>query len=780
VPLSREYRYQEFDPPPAYFTGVISDEGVDADGDGKFDYLKVGVEVDVTEYGLYQVGISGLLANGYYVSVYDYDVSPLNVGTRYVYLKLHGPTIYLSNLNITAVDDLYLYKVDYFYTTWLGSISNVPLSRQYYYYEFDPPFADIEAKFTVYPNGQVVMGGTLNYSRLPYPYTNGIDVSGDLSFKDTAGSTEMSANIAFIVQEYMADVFPYQGTSFQLTGTYNGEMANIGITASVNFPENLASQFPLNLSDFTVMAYYADNDMVGTITAPLISGMPIATIDVDFHGNITDLYLSDELEITYGTYFGYEVNETVVENMLLQLNTTIPGRGSGSLYEATRGILECVWLNTTMIKRTGGATISFDAYIHGDFLRYFVLAISGGYYENPGLYWFLNAFVYSIETGQFELSYAKTFRTASMDLEFTANVTKLLSTLESTIPPDVPPSQRAPIELFLNTTFCAVESAQVYWTYANSRSDMQINATIGGDFNAELNFIKNLYITYNNPYPPEIWQFINSTELDLSNLHAAFNLTRTSALGSIENFVVKPPTDPADSDYNQFKLTRFFNLTYSPYGEPPTKDTRLKLTVEGGYNSTHTVTIINPITRRAPPPDMASPDGTRLIWLNQSVSSLRDLIFDIKYQGVFEWYKEIYRVVFDTNSTIENFDFNRDQKQFSFNVVGETGTIGFCNISIPKALLYAAPESWVIIVGESHPLQYLTEYNVTETDTHTFIYFTFTHSAHTIIIRGIEVVQEFDAVMLLSSLLIATLTIVLIYRTKNKRKTNSNFFIHKL
>ncbi|MEM3627966.1 MAG: hypothetical protein QXJ11_06755 [Candidatus Bathyarchaeia archaeon] len=528
VPLSREYHYYEFDLPPAYFTGAISDEGMDADGDGKFDYLKVGVEVSVIEEGLYQVGISGLVAGSNNIYVSDFDVSPLNMGTQYVYLKLHGPTIYSSNLNATAVSYMYLYKIDYFYSKWLGSISDIPLSREYHYYEFDPPFADIEAKFTVYPDGRVVMGGTLNYTHLPYPYISGMDASGDVSFKGTDGSTEMSANIAFMVQEHIADVFPYYGTSFQLNGTYLGGMADIGITASVNFPESLASQFPLNLSDFTVIADYANNELTGTITVPLISGMPIATLNVNFHGNITDLFLSDELEVVYGTYFGYEVNETIVENLLLQLNSTIPGKGSGSLYEFTQGILECIWLNTTMDKRTDGATISFNAYIHGDFIRYFVLVMSG--YENSGLYRLLNALVYSIETGQFELSYAKTFGTASMDLDFTANIARLWSTLEETIPPDVPPQQREPIELFLNTTFCTVESAQVYWTYANCRSDMQINATIGGDFNTELNFIKNLYVTYVSPYPPSIWQFINSTELDLSNLHVTFNVTRTSML----------------------------------------------------------------------------------------------------------------------------------------------------------------------------------------------------------------------------------------------------------
>jgi len=756
-------------PVPASLTGAIYDIGMDTDGDTLFDYLKVGVEINVAAEGLYQVGIYGLEDSGSgYIFVNDYTTSHLNVGTQVVYLNLHGPTIYSSSLNPTKASYISLYKVEYFYSTWLDSRSDLPLLHTYFYYQFDPPFADAEAKFTVYPDGRVVMGGTLNYTPLPYPHTAGFDILADANFTRTDSSTKMSANFAFIVQPQIADMFPYDGSSFSLLGTYSGGMANIDMDGFVTFPESIASQYPLNLSDFTVVADYADNEITGTITAPLISGMPVATIDVDFHGNLTDLYLSDDLDIVYGTFFGYEVNETVVEQMLWQLNSTIPGKGPQSMYNATNGILECTYLNTTMIKRVDNATITFDAHIHGDFVQFFVFVMTGGY-GNPGLYWFANALVSSVETGHFELAYAKTYGEASMELAFTANFTKLWSQLESTLPPEIPPEQRTPIELLLNTTLCSVDSAQVSWTYADSRSDLQINATIGADFNAELNFIKNIAITYGNPYPPSLWQFVNSTEIDLSNLSITLNLTRTSLLCTIDGFEVKPPTDPANSDPTQFKLERFFNMTNS-YGEPPQRDSRLKITIEGGYNSTHTVTLIRP--SMVPVPDITSSDQTYMVWFNQSVSGLRDLIFDIKYQGVFMWEGEPYRVVFDSNSAVEDFNFDIDHKQFSFNVTGPPCTDGFCNISIPKALLYALPEEWVIIIDTPPPLEYLTEYNVTETDTHTFIYFTYHHIAipHIITIRGTQVIREFDATVLLPLLLISTLIIALINRTAHRKK----------
>jgi hypothetical protein len=770
VPLSKEYAYTLFDTPPAYLTGTISDKGVDTDGDGKFDYLEVGVEVGVTEEGSYEVYVQGLKDSGSgYISVYDYNTSHLNVGAQFVYLNLHGPTIYSSGINPVKVSGIYLYEVQYFYYGWLGSRYDLPLSHQYFYDDFNPPFADAEAKFTVYPDGRVVMSGALNYTHLPYPNTVGFDILADASFIRTDGSTEMSANFAFIVQPQIADMFPYDGSSFHLFGTYSGGMANIDMDDFVTFPEDITSQFPLNLSDFTVIADYSKNEITGNITAPLISGVPIATLSVDFHGNLTDLYLSDDLEIVYGNFFGVEVNETVVENLLMQINSTIPGTGPGSLYEATDGILECTYLNTTMIKRVGGATITFAAHIHGDFVGAFEYFMTGGY-GNPGLYWFANALVSSVETGHFELAYAKAFGEASMSLTFTANFTKLWSLLESTIPPEIPPETRAPIELLLNTTLCSVDSAQVSWTYADGRSDLHIDATIGADFNAELNFIKNIAITYGKPYPPSLWQFVNSTEVNLNNLSVTFNLTRTSCLCTIDGVEAKPPTDPV-ADPTQFKLTRFFNLTAPQYSwerEPPIENQRLRITVEGGYNSTHTVTIIRPST--VPAPDIASSDGTSMIWFNQSVSTLRDLIFDIKYQGVFEWDGKPYRVIFDSNSTVADFVFDREHKRFSFTATGAPGTTGYCNISIPKALLYALPQEWVIIIDNPPPLVYPTEYNVTETDTHTFIYFTYTHSTHTITIGGTEVIREFDATVLLPLLLLSTLIITLINRTAHRKK----------
>ncbi len=760
-------KFQTFAQPSASFTGIIYDRGVDTDASGYFDYLEVGVEVNVATAGSYQVYVSGLEGDSKHVYVSDYEVLYLDVGVQVVNLCLYGPTIYSSRVNPANVSYIDLYKMHDQYWEWQDNLYDVPLSQEYFYYEFDSPFTDMEAKFTVYPDGRVIMGGTLNMTHMTPPYEGGIEVFGDTSFTRIDGSTEMLADFTFIVQPQLADTFPFNSSSFNLFGTYSGDMVDISIAGSVAFPPSLASQLPLNVSDFTVVANYLDNEITGTITAPLISGMPVASITVDFHGNLTDLYLSDDLEIVYGTFFGYEVNETMVEDMLLQLNSTIPGTGPGSLYEATGGILECTRLDTTMTKRMGGATITFDAHIHGDFIQMFVFYMTGGR-EDSVLYWFADTLISSVETGDFTLAYAHEFGEASMQLTFTANLTKLWLELESTLPEEIPPQQRIPIELLLNTTLCSVDSADVSWTYENGRSNLHVNAMIGPDLNAELNFIKNVMVTYGMPQPPPLqWQFINETEIDLSNLSVTVNFTRTSILGTIEGFEVISPLDPADSDPTQFKLERFLNLINAP-GEPPTKDSRLKITIEGGYNSSHTVTLLRPPT--TPKPNITSPDLTSMVWLNQSLSSLKDLIFDIKYQGVFVWNDVPYRVIFDSNSTVAGFNFNLGAKQFSFTVEGPPGTVGFCNVSIPKALLNASREEWIILVDGEYP----AECNITESETHTFIYFTYEHSVHPVTISGTSVIYEFNAIMLLPFFMIAALIVAVVNNViRRKEKDNS-------
>jgi nitrous oxidase accessory protein len=79
-----------------------------------------------------------------------------------------------------------------------------------------------------------------------------------------------------------------------------------------------------------------------------------------------------------------------------------------------------------------------------------------------------------------------------------------------------------------------------------------------------------------------------------------------------------------------------------------------------------------------------------------------------------------YPVTVHSNSTIASFDFNQSLKQVSFSVTGSSGTLGFCSITIPKALLEG--DLTVLVADER------VTYTVTENNSHTFTYFTYEHS----------------------------------------------------
>ncbi len=83
-----------------------------------------------------------------------------------------------------------------------------------------------------------------------------------------------------------------------------------------------------------------------------------------------------------------------------------------------------------------------------------------------------------------------------------------------------------------------------------------------------------------------------------------------------------------------------------------------------------------------------------------------------------EWKETIYPVETKTNSTILNFAFNQPNRKISFNVHGPSDTTGFCNVTIPKTLLWG---NFTVLVNGNPPTT-LTERN---NATHTSLHFTY-------------------------------------------------------
>jgi hypothetical protein len=632
IPLSREYNYTEFDappPPPAFLTGNVLDAGVDTDGDGAFDHLEVGVEVNVTDGGQYAVEVLGLRdSNSSYVSISGDQTEDLDAGTHMVNVSLYGPTIYVADSNPATIAEIALYSVEFeppftYMQQWLGSVYDVPLSREYLYTEFDFPFKDIGADFVIYPDGRVVMAGMLNYTHVEPPNVN-LSLYGAATVEKSDTATEVLANLTFLVPLEEASQFPFNASDFTLLSEYASGLLTTIVDGSTVLPTGIATEFPFNATDFTVVGECTGGRVNGNITVDIWNGFPLDDIVVALQGNTTYIHLNGSTTVIFGNYpsFG-ELNSTVLEHLIANITNTISGQGPGSLYNMTNGLLEFTMLNNeTTVHNNSNATVDFEAEIEGDLLRLLV-NMTG---QPASLYDVMNATWASVDSGSFLLTYAHVLREADLDLIFTANVTHLIDRLIPILPDMFSPEEAAFIESILNTTYCTIDWAQISLDYQNGQATLTAGATIQG-FNAELNYVKNLFLSFNasQPLTPQL-HTLNETQIDLTSFQMSLNLTETAIEVEMEGFAVLPPISWINA--TTFTLESFFNITAGET-EPPAKDERLKVTVKGGSNTTHTVTVIRPAT--VPEPDTSVPSG--MTWTNQSISTLKDLIFQIEHDN---------------------------------------------------------------------------------------------------------------------------------------------------
>ena len=112
------------------------------------------------------------------------------------------------------------------------------------------------------------------------------------------------------------------------------------------------------------------------------------------------------------------------------------------------------------------------------------------------------------------------------------------------------------------------------------------------------------------------------------------------------------------------------------------------------------------------------------------------------------------------NSTISDFqcyfDSENQTNVIKFNVNGTIG-IGFCRICIPHTILN---ETYTILV-DGHEPDYVN-YTLYDNDTHRWIYFTYLHSIHEVII-----IPELPSLLILPLFMTATLLAAIVYRRKH-------------
>ncbi|MEM3874995.1 MAG: hypothetical protein QXU45_07685 [Candidatus Bathyarchaeia archaeon] len=845
IPLSRAYNYTDFDYS-ARFTRKILDEGVDTDGNELFNYLRVGIEVEVEEESDYAIDVYQLSENGKYLDVYQTVWPHLDVGIHTVYFEFYGPKLVYNHFSPQNISGINLFEVNSW--TRLDSINSAPLSRKYNYTLFDAPSEDMQVNFTVYPNGTIALDGLFNYTHI-YPQNTGplINASINLStagrtttgflsgalllptddmfqwpFNSTtalfkskiqSGLSNTTLALTVLMPPAAGETYPFNSSDFGLTGRYGNGMLNFNLLGETKLPVSLGSMFPFNATDITVKADFEDGEFAGNITFYLIPFIPgFLDIVVDFDGNRTELRLTDHINITYGNYpppIG-NINSTILEGLLVHLNSTLPGP-NGLIANMTDGLIICTQLNTTKTEWPdgNGAEIRYNVTLHGNFTMLFAKLLNQmmfrGYPQSEQFaYAILDSVSSSVEKVSLTLDYYHTLKRATIDMAVLCNVAELWGNMLEKVPPTVPPEYRTQItaylkilnatayaikdfrldtqyfsdtqkltlnalllinstqlegdmttllpetvpneqlrqifEEYLSVKYCNLTMYDAIINYTNGKANFTATWTLEGDFKAELNHIKRFYIDYwnaTNPwYMPWQLRLLNETIIDASNFSAEIRLGEDWMLLSFNGLILQPPTDVVDNV--RFKLYRFFNMTsYDPY-EPPREFQKLKITITGAFNGTRTILLYAQGTM--PQPDSTSTDLKTMVWENVSLSSLKDLEFRIAYQQIVN-YIGTHNVIIFTNSTMSNFNFNPNLPGISFNVTGAAGT-GFCQVAIPRTLLYASPAEWTVKIDGQALDQ--SEYTVTENDDYVFITLNYTHSSHRIEIVGTWVVSEFS------------------------------------
>jgi hypothetical protein len=378
-----------------------------------------------------------------------------------------------------------------------------------------------------------------------------------------------------------------------------------------------------------------------------------------------------------------------------------------------------------------------------------------------------NATAYAIKAFSLNASYSSTSQKLDVKGRLLTNVTQLNKDETSIVPDTVPEQLRGIVKSYLNTTYCNLTSSSITFNFKNGTGNFTGDWILKGDFQAQLNYLKQFYINYFNATAPTGFitpqlLVLNETEININNFSAEVRIGKDRMYASFDGVILKPPRETVDSI--RFRLRRFLNVT-AGFQEPPMEFERLGITITGGSNATHTVLLHAP--SGTPSPDIASPDHRTMTWRNATLSSLRELLFEVAYQNTVNYAGEKQPVLIFSNSTVSGFSFKPGTKSISFNVTGTAGK-GFINITIPKSLLYAAMGNWTVKI-DGKILTQPENYTVTENADYVFIYMVYSHSSHLIEIQGTWVVTEFPTATLLP-FLTATAMIAAVIMVKRRRR----------
>ena len=123
-----------------------------------------------------------------------------------------------------------------------------------------------------------------------------------------------------------------------------------------------------------------------------------------------------------------------------------------------------------------------------------------------------------------------------------------------------------------------------------------------------------------------------------------------------------------------------------------------------------------------------------------------------------------YGIVTVSNSTVSNLSFNPTLKELSLNVRGLSGTLGFCDITVPVEFMSGDFTLYLDDVLLVEGVDYAASSNAT----HYFFNVYFEHSIHVIKLVSTEVIPEFAGWLFLPFLLLATMSALILKKKIEK------------
>jgi hypothetical protein len=270
APLSREYRYTEFLAPGATLTGKITDRGVDEDGNGKFDYLQIGVELNATSAGFYRIGVSGYLTKTFGYS--GNNETYAEKGIQMAQVRLEGEMFYYAVKHLSSLDWVSLADQN---GNVIQMIRNIPLSREYNYTQFDAP--------------AVIMTGKI--------LDKGIDLDGDGKFDILQIDVGVNVTASGPTSISMYGLKNGAG-GFVPVGGYNYNNTDVG-TKTVS----------IKLDGSSIYAFKMNVEQIGQISLTTMRHVQQDLIDVPLSRTYQPTEF-DSPQVNIGDYVKYAVNAT--------------------------------------------------------------------------------------------------------------------------------------------------------------------------------------------------------------------------------------------------------------------------------------------------------------------------------------------------------------------------------------------------------------------------------------------------------------------------------------